>query len=167
MPGRGILSPCAENTPFGQQCAVGHTGFTVTATVAGANVAKFLPVYVPKAITVTDMLIAVATTGGNVDVGIYTWAGVRIVSSGAILTGAAGAQVLGIVDTLLQPGWYFLAISTSSATAIFRSSTGSVANLRVCGMQQMAAAHPLPATATFATYTSPLPYVCAAFRATA
>jgi len=123
-----------------------------------------MPVVAEESVTVTDMAINVVTQAGNVDAGIYTFDGTLIVSNGGVACAAAGLQSIAITDTLLTPGWYHIAFASDSSTAVFRNSTLSVACARACGVQQQLTAYPLPSTATFAVYATPvMPLVIAAY----
>lgn len=164
---RGLLHP-AGSTPLGNLLTLSALGFSITASVWTANRAVYLPVVCEEPVTVTDMAVTVVTQAGNLDVGIYDWLGNRLVSSGSTGVAAAGVQVIGIADTLLSPGWYYLALCCDSSTAIFRSTTLGTGLARICGLQQQSVgAVTLPNPATFATYaTAVAPLVVASYNAT-
>ena len=68
-----------------------------------ANRAVYCPVCVQQPITVTDAITTVVTQNGNLDVGIYDWAGVRLVSSGSTAVGTAlTVQTIALADTALN-----------------------------------------------------------------
>jgi len=71
----------------------------------------------------------------------------RVVSSGAIAAGTASTvQLLNITDTHLRPGIYYLAASVSATTVTNVRHTGrSLELIRMSGMLQVAAQHPLGA----------------------
>jgi len=122
------------------------------------NDAEFVPFTVPPGgMSILDIDIVVAVQNGNLDIGIYTLAGARIVSLGSTAVGAAGLQTLNITDKRLGPGQYYLGFATSSATATFQSLTpkggASVGAAALVGARRMATAFPLPATATFVVPT--------------
>jgi hypothetical protein len=150
----GILSPAAPNTPYGQMLAVANNSYSNTSTAWTANRAVYWPVVVNRSTTIIDFAIDVATQNGNVDAGIYDWFGTRIVSNGGVACGAAGAQIISVADTTLSPGWYHIAFSSDSGTAVFRGNNIATPAARACGAQQQASAYPLPSTATFAAYTT-------------
>ncbi len=124
-----------------------------------ANRAIFVPVVVSAPITIVKMFIENATTvSGNVDVGIYTTEGVRLVSSGTTAHATAnGLQIFDITDTLLNPGLYYLAMAMDNTTAtpirFFNNAAASVT--RAAGVLEMASAFVLPNPATFAASSSP------------
>jgi hypothetical protein len=152
----------AETTP------VGILSFLDTApeigsfsTVSGriwpvASKAIFLPVTIDYPITILSLsFLTGANITANLDLGIYDFAGNRIVSSGSVTQPVASTiQVVDIVDTLLNPGYYFLASVfdniVSNPTAYGASAT-SLAHFGVC---EMASAFPLPTTATYSRITS-------------
>lgn len=149
----GILSPIAQNTPLGDMIAISENDCSNTATTWTANRAVYLPIAVTRPVTVIDMHIVVSTQNGNVDAGIYNWAGTRLVSNGGVACGAAGVQTITIADTALSPGWYFMAFASSSSTAVFKGNNLATVAARVSGAQQQSSAYPLPSTATFAAYS--------------
>jgi hypothetical protein len=56
-----------------------------------------------------------ATASGNMDVGIYDYAGTRLVSSGSTAqSGTSAFQDFDITDTLLGPGIFYLAPPTTT-----------------------------------------------------
>lgn len=123
-----------------------------TAAWPSANRALFVPFRVPYPVVVDKLAWGSgATSGGNVDIGIYDEALNRLVSTGAVARGANVGVITDVTDTPLKPGLYWLAmsVSTTNTMAVFNSFT-NVALARLIGMRQMAAAHPLPSTATLA-----------------
>lgn len=164
---RGVITPFI-NTPLGDYGNLTNTSTAQTATTWTANRCVYQPICVPRPVTVTNALISVVTQNGNVDVGIYTWAGALIVSNGGVAVGAAGAQQVDFADTALAPGWYRLAFACSSSTAVFRCHNPQAGAMRSLGLQQQASAYPLPSpTATFAAYATALaPQVALAYSTT-
>lgn len=137
-PGSGIALPCSG------------TGRVWPA----ANRAIYMPVVVSIPVVVTNLSVIVAVQSGNMDVGIYSETGTRIVSAGSTAVGAAGLQVFNIADTTLVPGVYFLAMCVDNTTASVSTTNASAYSavvLRTAGCQQQAVgAVTLPSTATFA-----------------
>lgn len=159
------FEPLVTISPFsmeslGPYLAAGQTGANVNGTTSqvwpSANLALFIPFYVSRRTTITQIFcLNGATVAGNLDVGIYTQDGTRIVSSGSTAQAGANAiQALSITATQLSAGVYYMAMSMSSATAtIFRTTLFNNTATRSIGVAQMASALPLPATATFASAT--------------
>ena len=122
-----------------------------------ANRAIYVSVLVENPVVVTQMAVWVTVQSGNLDVGIYSETGTRLVSAGSTVVGAAAAiQAINIADTLLAPGVYFLAMCVDNTTAAFqRTAAGNAGIYSSFGVQQQAVgAVTLPATATFATPAS-------------
>lgn len=134
----------------------GSTGASAVHPVAAS--AYFYPVYVDQPRTyVKAWWVNGATAAGNVDVGIYTMAGTRVVACTAVAqSGVSTIQVATtFTTTTLTPGPYMIALSASLGTATFwRSGGASSPLLRSAGAMQMATAHPLPSTATYAAIAS-------------
>lgn len=164
-PRRGILSPYAPGTPMGDMLALANLATSVTATTWTANRAVYLPIVVNRPVTVTNGLVWIQTTGGNLDMGIYTWNGVQIIANGGVAAAASTTnQQVDFADTDLPPGWYFLGFSSNSSVAAFRTHALAVQAGRVCALQQQASGYPLPGTATFAAYaTAVCPQVALAY----
>ncbi len=154
-------------TPFSLN-SIGGNSYIATAALGSAvwplaNRAYFVPVRLPRTILLTKMFVYNgAVLNGNLDIGIYSKDGARLLSSGA--TAQAGINSIQPIDfTALAenirqfgPGLIYMALAFDGIVAtVFRSSLvlGAVGQ-RPLGMAQMAAAYPLPATAVFATITT-------------
>lgn len=130
--------------------AIGTTYTIGAATWPAANTAIFHPFYLPFRYIVRRMFWVNGTTAsGNWDIGIYSSAGKRLVSSGS--TAASGTSVPQFVTLanplLIGPGFYYLAtaLSITTASRAFGSSTLSLAKLRqAAGVLYQATALPLP-----------------------
>lgn len=121
-----------------------------------ANDAIFEPVTLFRPVLVKRLFSHNGSAvNGNIDMGIYTVDGARIVSIGS--TAQAGTSVLqffDIADTYLSPGRYYLAVAMSSTTGRVARTTPSIIRLQHAGVLKMATALPLPTVATFATVTA-------------
>ena len=149
-----LLVPVEKLTAF-SMCSCGPLphGTVANAVWPAANLAIYIPFRVSAPVLVTQMFTTNGSTvAGNVDIGIYDVAGTRLVSSGATAqSGTSALQAYDITDTLLAPGQFYLACSLSDGTATIARVATSAQFLRAFGCAQEASAHPLPATATFAT----------------
>jgi len=137
----------------------GGTSFIAAASLAypAANDALFVPFYLPKPIVIVTLFAHNgATVSGNIDMGIYDVAGVRLVSIGSTAqAGANGVQFFNITDTHVGPGHFYLAVAMNNTTGtLFRGTAGSTIRIQPMGMAKQATAFALPATATFATVTA-------------
>jgi hypothetical protein len=157
------LEPCVTITPW----SVESTGIlinsiagtkliaTTSTTWPSTNLALFFPFFLSKTIKVLNLFwVDGSANSGNVDVGIYTADGTKLVSTGSQVQGINGIQSVS-VSLELGPGLFYLAIAMDNTTgALQAGTTGGVGNLEsasIFGAAQMASAFPLPATATLAT----------------
>ena len=89
------------------------------------------------------------TVSGNVDAGIYTLDGVRLMSTGSVAqTGTGTTQIAAITPTLLMPGTYYLALAMDNTTGIIASQTWNQSDAHMVGVCNVASAFPLPSTLT-------------------
>lgn len=132
----------------------GPNGVAFPGSISGgawpsANLAIFVPFTVTESVVVRRFVYTTANNTGNIDIGVYSDSGALIVSTGATAQGSTNVVLyVDCTDTLLLPGNYFMAMSCASASAQPLRTTGLGA--RLLGVCQMASAHPLPSTATFA-----------------
>lgn len=127
-------------------------GAAAAAAWPSANLAFYMPLVIVESVSVKRILVPWMTTAaGNVDVGLYTEAWARIVSTGSTaITGTSRTQVFDIADQQLEPGRYYMAMAIDNNTDTPARTTGGSAfgfNL-LYGVKEEAAAFPLPATAT-------------------
>lgn len=142
------LSACA----IGSEMAAAAIAAPASAAWQTANAAIYVPFFLEELFTVTQMFTYNgAAVSGNIDVGLYTEGGTRIVSAGTTAqSGTAALQVYNTTDVALVPGRYYMAVALDNATGELFQSTASVPLLRMFGVAREAAAFVLPATATFA-----------------
>jgi hypothetical protein len=123
-----------------------------------ANLAIYIPLSLPWSYTVNRVFwINGATVGGNCSVAVLDSAGVRLATSGSTVTsGASTIQYVTLGSPLvMSAGRYFLGISFSGTTTVSWLTTGVTADFgRMMGLFQQASAHPIPTTATFASFAS-------------
>lgn len=115
-----------------------------------ANQAIYAPIVVPYPYPVRNMFVYnYATVAGNCDVGIYNDDLTLIVSAGSTVQAGASALQFFAVDLTLNPGCYYLGLSSNSTTATFAAMvSGTATRHRYLGILQQATAFPLPATIT-------------------
>jgi hypothetical protein len=146
------LSPLS----IGEEMA-GFGGTFASATYPAANRAIAVPFRLAHPFLVRKVFWFNGTTAttDSADVGVYTEAGVRLVSGGGTaISGASATQEVDVTDTLLTPGRYWLAFSQSGVTATTIASNTVAGLLRAHGVAQMATAYPLPSTFTPAAVAS-------------
>ena len=133
---------------------VDYRSFTNTFGLAAwpsANRALFYPFAISEPAKALKMYVANASVvSGNIDLGIYTDAGVRLTSSGS--TAQAGSQLIQLVDVAdvwLAPfTTYYVAMVADGTTGTYARWSGATPG--GAGMFQAASSFPLPATVTFA-----------------
>lgn len=133
--------------------SIGASSFA-SAVWPTANTAFFIPTFVAEQVLVTQLFSQNGSAvSGNIDVGIYTMDGTRIVSSGSTAHASGNAnQLFNITDTLLGPGVFYLALALDNVTgAITRYLMPTSVPSGVLGVCEMATAFPLPAMATLVT----------------
>ena len=92
-----------------------------------------------------------AVAGTNVDVGIYSVDGTRLVSTGSTAASGTSAIQSAAASYTLDAGQYWFAMSAdSTGYTNVRAAFNTATELLVRGTKEMASAFPLPATATFA-----------------
>lgn len=147
------------------------SAFSGSGTWQANNRAHYIPFMVTQIVTAYQMSVIVATQSGNLDVGIYTEQGVRLVSAGSTAVAAAGVQTVNINDTVLLPGVYFMAMNCDNTTAAFNRVTApDNVTQRACGIQvQDVGAIALPDPATFGDPASgaQIPFISIGLRSTA
>lgn len=120
------------------------------------NLAVYTPISMPVAFTIARFMVANGSnTTGNVDVGIYDFAGNRLLSTGSTArTSASAVQYLGVSDTVFQAGQYYLALVGSSTTGTYMQSTlSSALRARLLGvLEEQLGATTLPSTMTPVVY---------------
>lgn len=121
------------------------------------NRATFYPFSISLPLTIKLFwLVNGSAVAGNVDLGVYTLDGVKLVSTGAVAqSGTTAIQTLTLgTPYRLNAGSYMMGLSGSSGSARFAgiAITTALAPYGL-GYAQVASAHPLPATVTFAAYT--------------
>lgn len=144
---------------------VRHVGTsTVPASAAWPtnNQAFLIPFPVAGPVTIAELFFKAGTTPGttNYDLGIYDENFKLLASLGATAAvnttdavlpvgGGALAAPLG-----LQRGRYYLGMSSASTALTVQGFVWTNQTARAFGLQQMATAHPLPATFTPASYST-------------
>lgn len=146
-----VITPLSLQS-IGVDLAAAAVAAPASAAWTSSNRAYYVPFVVTEPCTVKNMFWVNGTTpAGNADVGIFTEAGTKLVSLGATAaSGATRTQAGNITDTTLMPGRYYMGYSQSTAGDAMQITVAGL-DLATLGVYIEAAAHPLPATATFAT----------------
>lgn len=133
-----------------------------------ANRAIFVPFVLPERVTVRQLLcVNGGTVSGNVDVGIYNSDLSLLISSGSTAqAGVNSTQTFDVTDTVLQPGFFYLAMAANNILATNQRWAPFGTQQGAFGVAQQASAFPLPASATLASVTSSyIPYIGLSLRA--
>lgn len=134
-------------------CGIGSAG---NAAWPAANDALFIPFSIDKPIIVKRMYSMNGNVAGNnIDLGIYTMGGARIVSIGTTAqSGTSTVQFFDITDTYLSPGSYYMAVAASGTTATFRRFNPSIILLQQMGVMKATSSFVLPSSVTLTTVTA-------------
>jgi len=125
-------------------------------TYSTADRALYVPMKIPHTINVNKVWWTNGSAvAGNIDVGVFTTGGTRMVSSGSTAqSGTNAVQSVDVTDTLLTRGLYFFAISCSSTSSRFAGALNCPERiLYLTGTRFENSAVPLPSTATFSEFT--------------
>jgi hypothetical protein len=147
------LSPFSQES-LGDELAALAVAAPLAGTALAANKAYFIPFSINETVIATGMWwYQGAAATDNIDLGIYSLAGAKLASTGALAAGTNSVVNLSPAFTnavTLAPGKYYLAVSVAGTTIRLFGviPLPGVEMERALGVMQMAAAHPLPATAT-------------------
>jgi hypothetical protein len=136
--------------------SIGGGNTPASAAWPASNDALFVPFTLPQATLIKRLFVVNgAAVSGNIDVGIYSESGARIVSTGSTAqSGTSTLQFFDITDLVIGPGRFYLAVALDNTTGtLFRASL-TVPRAQALGLAKQATAFALPATATFATMTA-------------
>jgi hypothetical protein len=149
-----VLSPAAPQSLGYALNAMGLGAASVTWPTA--NKALTVPFSVFSPITIVKMfVINGAAVSGNIDVGIYSKASQKLVSSGSTAqAGTSAIQEFNITDTLLMPGMYFFAVALDNTTGTLEMWNPNAAIGKSLGVFEQSSAFPLPSTLTLVTNTA-------------
>lgn len=118
-----------------------------------ANKIFYCPIRLPDAAVAKQMFCINGTGGvsGNLEMGIYSADGRRIVTTGSVAQSGSGAtQVADITDTPLGAGLYYAAFALDNTTGtLLRSSLSAEIHRAMGVLMEAAGAFGLPAVATW------------------
>lgn len=131
-------------------------GVSIQSAWPVANDALFVPFVLQRTIFVKRMYtVNGSVASGNVDVGIYSIDGKKMIAKGSTAqSGTAALQFYDITDQYITPGQYYMAVAMDNTTGRIGRFNISIIRQQVYGVFKMASAFPLPDTATFATVTN-------------
>jgi hypothetical protein len=124
---------------------------TGNGTYPAANDAIFIPVKLERPALVKRLFALNGNSlNGNIDMGIYTKDGARIVSIGSTAqAGVVAIQFFDITDTFLTPNLYYMAVAMNNNSATLRRFNITAIRQQQFGILRAASAFPLPSSVTF------------------
>lgn len=154
-----IISPWSDLSIYGIASVLGLVTMQgmASATYPVANQAVFVPFVVPSFMPAVQMFCAngSAANTGNIDVGLYSPDGTRLVSKGSTAQGGGSDTMQAFAAVYnLAPGLYYMALACDSTSTTFYRGTPTTRLLQALGVFTQTASFPLPATVTFATCAS-------------
>lgn len=134
-------------------CTLNNAASITSGVFPTANKVIYMPIRVPSSMLIQQLYcINGATVSGNVEVGLYTMDGTKIVSSGSVAQAATNVkQLFNITDTLIGRGAYYMAVTLDNTTGtFFRAVPANAAMAGLLGLlTETTGGFGLPATATF------------------
>jgi len=132
-----------------------------------ANRALFVPFRISRPFIISTLYwVNGNAVSGNIDIGIYSSDGTKIISKGSTAQATTNVlQSVSVTSTEIGAGLFYIGIAVDNTSASLSSISTNSNLLKIIGCAQMASAFTLPATATFATVSSSyLPMVGATGR---
>lgn len=128
-------------------------GFSSVAWPA-ANRAVYIPFMVYNTFKVTYISALNNTATGNYDLGICDAHGTLLASTGSQTIPTSNVNLTKALDVTLYPGLYYLMLSYDGTGNWYQYTWTTAQRWQSKGVFQQASAFPLPANATFASYTN-------------
>lgn len=143
----GRYNSLADLIVFGNAVNYGGLGWPAN------NLAIYTPLNISERFTIARFMSVNGNATGTTDVGLYSGAGARLISTGNTAR-SSGVQYIGITDQSFPPGHYFLAmVCSSTGSSVFRTTLNSQYEARMCGMlQESLGSAVLPASMSPASY---------------
>lgn len=140
-----VIDPCSV-------CSMGGVGSwgsaSASLTWSSTNRALYYPFRLASPLLVLTLWVCNGDViSGHWDVGIYTFDGRRLVSTGSTVpSGTQTVQVVDVADTLIGPGLFYLALACDNTTQrFFGQISGNAQYQQGMGVIQQSSAFPLPA----------------------
>lgn len=142
----------------------GAVGTPANAAWPSSNRAYYMPVRISSPFLIAQLFWynGGTVTTGNVDCGVYSSDGTRIISTGSTAqSGSNALQSVSVTNTWIGPGLFYLALAMdSSVVGVFLRVVANHDEFTVLGSAQQASAFPLPATATMVNNSSLILALC-------
>lgn len=151
-----VISPAHELAlGGGLKAAMGDGALTTSTAWPAANRAILIPFRLPRRVTLYQAVVGSgATATGNFDVGVYQPDGKRVISAGSTAKGNSVETVVNLTDTLIGPGFYYMALSASTTNNFIASTVANAGIAKNLGIRQASSAFALPDPITFETAAS-------------
>lgn len=115
--------------------------------------AIYVPVRIPSAVTVVELAYGCQSTAtGNVDIGLYTASGSKLISTGSTAKSTSTAVIsVDVTDTSITAGLYYLALNNDTTTDTFQALSDTAPTPAARGvLTETLGSVTLPATASWA-----------------
>lgn len=149
---------------YGYYSVTGGLTFAITSgAFPTANKVLYIPLRIPKPMIIQQLYTSNgATASGNVDIGVYSADGTKLVSSGSVAqSGINQKQLFNVTDTLIGRGVFYMGLTLSNTTGTFFRNAGSLALLQALGLlTETPGGFGLPANATFGAYIDAYYPIC-------
>jgi hypothetical protein len=137
---------------------VSFFGLTGNGSSGGAvanNDAYYMPIDVMGDMTVTKISLYIATSSGNIDVGLYNSSGTKLQSTGSMSSPGTGVQIITISSTAITAGQHYLAIAADNTTFKWGQSSGAD-TMATHMMQRETSDFPLPSSFSLGVWPTAL-----------
>lgn len=157
-----VATTTASPASVGNEMAALNNAFNTAQNWASSNTAVYIPFRIAFTTNFSSMFWMNGTAGtDSCDVGVYTFSGSKIVSTGGTLTsGALQPQIVSVTPTTLSPGLYYFAMARNGTTNTLyavASIAGQVT--RGFGIYVASTSYPLSSTVIFAGNTGQSPNI--------
>lgn len=151
-----VSTPLVTVTTMDLVHSIGTDLVAVASAIGGSAVwpaagrILYIPIYLDEVGSIVKFFFCNGTVAaGTIDIGLYSEAGSKLVSSGATTqAGVSTLQTFDTTDYTAGPGRYYLGICLSSGSATVVRSSPSLSLQRTMGVLQEAGTATLPASKT-------------------
>lgn len=155
FPGTMVMISTLGAQSLGSMPIIG--GGTSSNVWPGANRALYVPFRLTVPFTFNSISTPLGTASGNLDLGVYSVDGTKIVSTGSTAA-VANVNTISVTPTLLGPGLFYFGMAADNTTLavyslLLTGALSAVPLIRSVGCGQQATAFPLPSSIAFAANT--------------
>lgn len=159
-----VISPASHNSIGIAITNLSSLGAPASAAWPTAAKAFYIPFALDRAVTLfrVGWHNGSAAQSGTREVGVYSAAGVKIISGSATPATINVVQFVDVTDTILGPGVYYMAMMDAGVITTVAWAP-VVPQVALMGVYTQTSASPLPSTATFAVDNAvtflPIPFL--------